>query len=51
MLLLILQFGLMGLNLYFAKEQTKQGRNPGFQYFVAGMCFLGGIHALINLIS
>lgn len=49
--IVLLQFGLMGLNLYFAKEQTKQGRNPGFQYFGAGMCFLGGIHALINLIS
>lgn len=51
MLLLILQFGLMGLNLYLAKLQTEKGRNPALQYFAAGICFLGGIHALINLLS
>ena len=46
----LLQFGLMGLNLYFAKSMENQNRNPWFQYFVAGMCCAFGISQLIKLI-
>ena len=49
MVIMFVQFGLMGLNLYAAKTQEKNGRNPGFNYFVAGICFMGGIHELIKL--
>ena len=45
----IIQFGLMVINLYSAKTQQENGRNPGFQYFCAGICCMGGIYGLINL--
>ena len=51
MVSLLVQLGLMGLNLYGAKSMEKQDRNPGFQYFVAGLCCMGAIHALVNLLS
>lgn len=51
MVILLVQLGLMGLNLYVAKTQQENGKNPGFQYFVAGVCFMGAIHALINLLT
>ena len=31
--IVLLQFGLMGLNLYSAKTQKENGRNPAFSYF------------------
>jgi hypothetical protein len=51
MTILLVQLGFMGLNLYGAKIQEKNGRNPGFSYFVAGICCMGAIHAFINLVS
>ena len=51
MVILLVQLGLMGLNLYGAKKQQDNGRNPGFSYFVAGICCMGGITQLIKLIS
>jgi hypothetical protein len=51
MVILLVQLGLMGLNLYGAKKQQENGRNPGFSYFVAGICCMGGITQLIKLIS
>jgi hypothetical protein len=50
MVILLVQLGLMGLNLYGAKTQQENGRNPGFQYFVAGVCFMGAIHAIVKLV-
>jgi len=49
MTIVLLQFGLMGLNLYGAKTQKDNGRNPAFSYFVAGMCFGFGVSQLIKL--
>ena len=51
MVIMLVQFGLMGLNLYGAKTQQDNGRNPGFSYFVAGICCMGGITQLIKLVS
>jgi hypothetical protein len=51
MIIVLLQFGLMGLNLYGAKTQKENGRNPGFSYFCAGICCMGGLTQLIKLIS
>ena len=51
MVILFIQLGLMGLNLYGAKTQQKNGRNPGFSYFVAGICCMNAIDAFINLVS
>ena len=50
MTILLIQLGLMGLNLYGAKTQKDNGRNPAFSYFVAGMCFGFGISQLIKLL-
>jgi len=50
MVILLVQLGLMGLNLYAAKSMEKQDRNPGFQYFVAGFCCLGALHELFKLV-
>lgn len=50
MAILLVQLGLMGLNLYGAKTQQENGRNPGFSYFVAGICCMGAIHAIIKLV-
>ena len=51
MVILLVQLGLMGLNLYGAKTQQEKGKNPGFSYFVAGICCMGAIHAFIKLVS
>ena len=51
MVSLLVQLGLMGLNLYVAKRQEENGKNPAFSYFVVGICFMGAIHALINLLT
>ena len=51
MVILLVQLGLMGLNLYGAKKQQENGRHPGFSYFVAGICCMGGIFQLIKLMS
>jgi len=51
MVIMLVQFGLMGLNLYGAKKQQDNGRNPAFSYFVAGICCMGGLYGLIKLIS
>ena len=48
--IVLLQFGLMGLNLYSAKTQKENGRNPAFSYFVSGMCFSFGLTKLIELL-
>ena len=50
MTILLVQLGLMGLNLYAAKTQQDNGRNPGFSYFIAGVCFMGAIHAVVKLL-
>ena len=49
MVIVLVQFGLMGLNLYGAKTQQENGRNPGFSYFIAGVCCAFGVAQLINL--
>lgn len=51
MVILLVQLGLMGLNLYGAKTQQDSGRNPGFSYFVAGICCMGAIHEIVKLFS
>jgi hypothetical protein len=48
--IMLLQFVLTGLNLYGAKTQKDNGRNPAFSYFVAGMCFGFGLSGLIKLL-
>jgi hypothetical protein len=47
---IVLQFVLVGLNLYLAKNQKDNGRNPAFGYFLAGMCFSFGLSQLIELL-
>jgi hypothetical protein len=47
--IVLVEFVLMGLNLYGAKTQKDNGRNPAFSYFVAGMCFGFGLTKLIEL--
>ena len=47
--IVIIQFGMMGLNLFSAKTQKENGRNPAFSYFVAGMCFGLGISQLLSI--
>ena len=47
---IVLQFVLVGINLYLAKNQKDNGRNPSFSYFVAGMCFGVGVSQLIKLL-
>jgi hypothetical protein len=49
MTIVLVQFGLMGLNLFSAKTQKENGRNPAFSYFVSGMCFSFGLTKLIEL--
>ena len=51
MVILLVQLGLMGLNLYGGKKQQENGRNPALSYFVAGICCMGGIFQLIKLMS
>jgi hypothetical protein len=51
MVIMLIQFGLMGLNLYVGKIKQENGQNPAFTYFVAGICCMGGITQLIKLIS
>jgi len=48
--LILFQFGLMGLNLYLAKCVEDTGKNAGFQYFAAGICCMGGIIRLFELL-
>ena len=50
MIVLLTQLGLMGLNLYLAKTQKDNGRNPAFQYFVAGFCCMGAVNELVKLL-
>ena len=47
---IVLQFVLVGINLYLAKNQKDNGRNPAFSYFVAGMCFGFGLSQLLELL-
>jgi hypothetical protein len=49
MIIVLAQFGLMGLSLYGAKIKQEDGENTGFSYFVAGICCMGGIVALVKL--
>ena len=51
MVILFIQLGLMGLNLYGGKERQENGQNPALSYFVAGICCMGAIHAFIKLVS
>ena len=46
----ILEFGLMALNLMAARMTKLKGGNPAFSYFVAGLCCAFGISALIKLL-
>jgi formate/nitrite transporter FocA (FNT family) len=39
----------VGINLYLAKTQKENGKNPAFSYFVSGMCFSFGLTKLIEL--
>jgi hypothetical protein len=48
--IILLQFALTGLNLYRAKTQKDNGRNPAFSYFVAGICFGFGLLRLLELL-
>ena len=48
--IVLLQFILAALNLYGAKVQKDGGRNPAFNYFVAGMTFGFGVTKLIELL-
>ena len=48
--IVLLQFALVIINLYGAKTQKDNGRNPAFSYFVAGMCFGFGLSQLIELL-
>ena len=50
MVLFLIQLGLMGLNLYAAQSQQENGKNPGFNYFVAGFCCMGAIVQLVRLL-
>lgn len=47
--IILVQFALCGLNLYGAKTQKDRGRNPAFNYFVAGMTFGFGVVKLIEI--
>ena len=47
--IIFMQFALCGLNLFGAKVQKDGGRNPAFNYFVAGMTFGFGVARLIEL--
>lgn len=46
--LILLQFALVGLNLYLADQSEKEGRDPSFSYFAAGFCLCGGIFMIIS---
>ena len=48
--IILLQFALTGINLFAAKHQKENGRNPAFNYFVAGICFGFGLLRLIELL-
>jgi hypothetical protein len=45
----VLEFGLMTINLMVAHSTKIKGGNPAFSYFVAGLCCAYGISALIRL--
>lgn len=46
--LILLQFALFGINLYLADQSKKEGRDPSFNYFAAGVCFMGGILIIVS---
>ena len=46
--IVLVQFALCGLNLFGAQQQKNSGRNPAFNYFVAGMTFGFGVAQLID---
>jgi hypothetical protein len=48
--IILLQFSLCGLNLFAAKATKDRGRNPAFNYFVAGMTFGFGFLRLLELL-
>jgi hypothetical protein len=48
--IILLQFSLTALNLYGAKAAKDRGRNPAFNYFVAGMTFGFGFLRLLELL-
>ena len=45
-----LQFMLMSLNLHGAKRLKDMGKNPAFNYFVAGMTFGFGTVKLLEIL-
>ena len=47
--IVILEFGLMAINLYGASVIKLKGGNPAVNYFVAGFCCSFGISELIKL--
>jgi hypothetical protein len=47
--IVLIQFGLMVLNLIGAKSLENQDKNPWFSYFVAGMTCGFGIIQLVKL--
>jgi len=48
--IILVQFSLTALNLFTAKSLKDRGRNPAFNYFVAGMCFGFGFLRLLELL-
>jgi hypothetical protein len=46
----LLEFVLTSINLLAAHYTKKNGGNPAFNYFVAGLCFAFGLSALFKLL-
>lgn len=49
MINLVVQLGLMSLNIYVAHQAEKKGRSGTFNYFVAGFCLAGALLAIAKL--
>ena len=47
--IVVVQFMLMALNLFGAQRLKMMGKNPAFNYFVAGMAFGFGVSKLIEI--
>ncbi len=50
MISVIIQFVLMIVNILLGENLRKAQRDYRIQYFVAGLCFMGGIAALAKLL-
>ena len=47
--IVLVQFMLMALNLFGAQRAKIMGKNPAFNYFIAGMTFGFGVSKLIEI--